>query len=144
MQAPEPGSVDPVTGGETKISYASALAANQAAITTNRTDLKPFVGRWLLVKPAARSKMEQIGSYLGLADRCEVVLEDAGENLDHKAKGSSACPTGLFMLDSWTAFEGRLVLKDHMGDEIVSLKSRGTGTWVGVGRDGETLVLEKS
>lgn len=128
-----------------KVAYAAATQVEQPAITTTHADLKPFVGRWTLNKPPKVKAAGTIGTTAAPSDACVLVLEAAEEGATgHKAKGNSSCPTGLFMLDSWAAFEGRLVLKDHMGDEIVQLRSGEAGIWVGVSRDGTTYVFEKS
>lgn len=125
--------------------YAEAVG-EQAQITTERTRLKPFVGRWRVVPAAhkAKAKMQQIGSFLGLSEQCELVLEEGSSDAGHKAYGNSSCPTSLFMLDSWVALGDQLILRDHMGDDIVKLRSRGTDRWIGVDLRGETLVLSKS
>ena len=123
--------------------YADA-AFNQPVISTERGSLKPFVGRWTLAATDTKSKIKKIGSFLGVTEACELVLEDESVEYGFKASGNSACPTNLFMLDSWVAYNNRLVLKDHMGDEIVKLTSRDTGIWVGVNKDGNTLILNKS
>ncbi|WP_316861926.1 AprI/Inh family metalloprotease inhibitor [uncultured Cohaesibacter sp.] len=113
-------------------------------ISTQNADLKPYVGRWTLQASDARSKVKRIGSYLGLSNRCELTLEETHSEYGFKATGNSACPTSLFMLDSWVAFDGRLVLRDHMGDEIIKLRSDGRNIWVGVSKEGKTLTLKKS
>nr|WP_321442912.1 AprI/Inh family metalloprotease inhibitor [uncultured Cohaesibacter sp.] len=130
---------------EIQQAYADAVG-DQAQITTERTSLKPFVGRWTLDSGArkAKAKVQQIGALFGKTEQCELVLEDSTSGSGFKAYGNSSCPTSLFMLDSWTAFGKKLVLRDHMGDEIVSLRSRGTDKWIGVDQRGETLVLTKS
>ncbi len=130
---------------EIQQAYADAIG-DQAQITTERTSLKPFVGRWTLVPGArkAKAQVQQIGALFGKAEQCELVLEDGTSGSGFKAYGNSSCPTSLFMLDSWVAFGNKLVLRDHMGDDIVSLHSRGTDKWIGVDQRGETLVLTKS
>lgn len=130
---------------EIEQAYAEAVG-EQTQITTKQTSLKPFVGRWVLV-PGARktkAKVQKIGAYLGLTEQCELVLEEGTSGSGHKAYGNSSCPTSLFMLDSWLALGDQLVLRDHMGDDIVKLRSRGTDKWIGVDKRGETLVLSKS
>ena len=128
---------------EIQQAYADAVG-DQAQITTERTRLKPFVGRWTLEPGARKAKVQQIGALFGKTEQCELVLEDGTSGSGFKAYGNSSCPTSLFMLDSWVAFGNKLVLRDHMGDEIVSLRSRGTDKWIGVDQRGETLVLTKS
>lgn len=130
---------------EIQQAYAKAVG-EQSAITTEKTSLKPFVGRWVLVPKGrkAKAKVQQIGALLGLTERCELVLEEQSSGSGYKAHGNSSCPTSLFMLDSWAALGEQLVLRDHMGDEIVKLRSRGTDMWIGVDQRGETLVLSKS
>lgn len=116
--------------------------SSQANVALAQADLKPFVGRWAMSNPNARIRSG------GLAqvepEFCMVDLEAFPSDHGFRAKGSRACPTNLFMLDSWAPFDGRLVLRDHMGDEIVSLSARGQELWVGVHKDGTTFVLRRS
>ena len=130
---------------EIQQAYANAVGEH-GQITTQKSGLKPFVGRWTLVPKghAAKAKMQKIGAFLGLTEQCELVLEEQGTRSGYKAYGNSSCPTSLFMLDSWVPLGDVLVLRDHMGDEIVKLRSRGDDMWVGVDQRGETLVLNKS
>ena len=119
-------------------------SVDKAVISAQSASLRPFVGRWVLDNPRQRSNVEKIGAFLGFDDQCEITLEEARASNGYKASGTSACPTSLFLLDSWVPFENQLVLRDHMGDEIVKLKSRGSDVWIGVNKAGETLVLNKS
>lgn len=139
----EPGDAFEAASSEMQQAYANAVG-DQPAVTTAKASLKPFVGRWLLVPKGRKAKMQKIGAMLGLTEKCELVLEDQSAGSGFKAQGSSSCPTSLFMLDSWVALGDQLVLRDHMGDEIVKLRSRESDVWVGVNKQGETLVLNKS
>nr|WP_321455340.1 AprI/Inh family metalloprotease inhibitor [uncultured Cohaesibacter sp.] len=135
----------PFGATETKFQQAyGASAGDLETITTQRTSLKPFVGRWRMEAKNTRDKVKRIGSYLGLSDSCELVLEDVRGGYGYKASGNTACPTSLFMLDSWVAFDDQLVLRDHMGDDIVQLRSNGRNVWVGVNKEGNMLVLKKT
>lgn len=109
-----------------------------AILETKNETLKPFVGRWSVNNPNVKS-----GGSLA-AQGCMLVLEPVGADHGYRATGTSVCPTGLFMLDSWVPFGDRLVLRDYMGDEILKLSSRGPGMWVGVHKDGTTFVLHRS
>ena len=143
MTVEEANREEAVLKSEIEQAYA-AFDTNLPVVSTKRADLKPYVGRWQLKPSGARAKMQKLGSYFGMSEGCELVLEDESAGVGYKASGNSACPTSLFMLESWVAFDNRLVLRDHMGDEIVQLTSRGEGLWVGVGKDGNMLVLNKS
>jgi hypothetical protein len=118
------------------------------SLGTEHVSLRPYVGRWQLQAKGLRSGADgsarQAGVTSGLAAACEVVLEDQPGGYGYRATGTSACPTSLFMLDSWVAFDDRIVLRDHMGDDIVKLRSDGRGVWAGVNKEGDTLVLKKS
>ena len=122
--------------------YAS-VDANQPLVTTERSSLKPFVGRWVVDMSRSRERVTNAVSGVP-ATPCEIVLEDSSSGSGFKATGTPSCPTSLFMLDSWVAFDNRLVLRDYMGEEIVRLQSRNTGIWVGVNKEGRTLVLNKT
>ncbi|PLW76392.1 hypothetical protein C0081_16060 [Cohaesibacter celericrescens] len=141
VEAPDESAED--IRAEIQQAYANEVL-NRPVISTERSSLKPFVGRWTLATTSTRSKVKQVGTLLGISDRCELVLEDVSVEYGYKASGASACPTSLFMLDSWVAYNSRLVLRDHMGDEIVKLTSRGSNVWVGVNKDGNTVILNKS
>ena len=105
--------------------------------------LKPYLGPWILKESRGESRLKKLGGYLGLGQECKLLLEAASSDFGHKASGSSECPTGFFMLDSWSTYSGKIVLRDHMGDEILQLTSRGTGLWVGVDKKGATYIMEK-
>ncbi|WP_321447980.1 AprI/Inh family metalloprotease inhibitor [uncultured Cohaesibacter sp.] len=139
----EPGAAFDAVDAEFRQAYAEA-SQNFVPAGTTHAELKPYVGRWKLQPKNSREKLRQLGSSLGLSESCELVLEDARRDYGYKASGNSACPTSLFMLDSWVAFDDRLVLRDHMGDDIVKLRSDGRGVWVGVNKEGNMLVLKKS
>nr|WP_321980934.1 AprI/Inh family metalloprotease inhibitor [uncultured Cohaesibacter sp.] len=143
LGADEPGAAFDAVDAEFRQAYAEA-SQDFVPKGTTHAELKPFVGRWKLQPKSSREKLRQIGSSLGLSESCELVLEDARRDYGYKASGNSACPTSLFMLDSWVAFDDRLVLRDHMGDDIVKLRSDGRGVWVGVNKEGNMLVLKKS
>nr|WP_321461456.1 AprI/Inh family metalloprotease inhibitor [uncultured Cohaesibacter sp.] len=133
------------TDAEFQQAYAEALE-DFAPIRTEHVDLQPYVGRWQLNAKGAgeAARAQQIEAYSRASDACEVVLEDIRAGYGYKATGNASCPTSLFMLDSWVPFDGRIVLRDHMGDEIVKLRSDGEGVWVGVNNEGNMLVLKKS
>ncbi len=139
----EPEAAFDAVDAEFRQAYAEA-SQNFIPAGTTHAELKPFVGRWKLQPKGSREKLRQLGASLGLSQSCELVLEDTRGGYGYKASGSSACPTNLFMLDSWVAFDDRLVLRDHMGDDIVKLRSDGNGVWVGVNKQGNMLVLKKS
>ena len=112
-------------------------------IKTQNAALKPFVGRWRL-EVAGNKSAGSSNAYPGDSSVCHVVLEGARVDYGFKASGSSACPTSLFMLDSWVPYENRLVLRDHMGDEIMKATSRAPGMWIGTSAQGTTYILRKS
>nr|WP_319486734.1 AprI/Inh family metalloprotease inhibitor [uncultured Cohaesibacter sp.] len=133
---------------EFRQAYAEANK-HSVAVSTEHASLKPYVGRWQLqakgLRGGARDGVaQQVAANSGFAEACEVVLEDQPGGYGYRATGTSACPTSLFMLDSWVAFDDRIVLRDHMGDDIIKLRSDGRGVWAGVNKEGDTLVLKKS
>lgn len=117
-------------------------AASDASVGLTQADLKPFVGRWSMNNPNARIRSGGLAQ--AEPQQCVIDLEAIPSDHGLRAKGSRACPTNLFMLDSWVPFEKNLVLRDHMGDEIIKLSARGPGLWVGVHKDGTTFVLRRS
>lgn len=117
-------------------------AGAEPNVALAQAELKPFVGRWSMNNPNARVRSGGLAQ--AEPDFCSVDLQAIPSDHGFRAIGSRACPTNLFMLDSWVPFDDRLVLRDHMGDEIVSLSGRGPGLWVGVHKDGTTFVLRRS
>ena len=137
----ENGASQQVIGGATSQAYADATLSGQS-IETQKAALKPFVGQWSLNDPNARVRSGGLAQ--AEPQSCMINLESVQSNHGYRATGSSACPTNLFMLDSWVPFDGALVLRDHMGDKIIQLSSRGPDLWVGVHEDGTTFLLRRS
>ncbi|MCV6576591.1 MAG: protease inhibitor Inh/omp19 family protein [Cohaesibacter sp.] len=119
-----------------------------------------MLGSWI-VRSRHEEKMDRLSKLSAMARRlfdhsgsgkpriCEIELGSDPVEGGYKAQGSASCPTMLFMLDSWRPFGDKVILRNHMGDEILRLTSRAgdssaTRLWVGVDEQGQSFVFERA
>lgn len=114
-----------------------------------------ILGQWV-VRTRAQEKVDKLSKLTALASRlfdhpetrqnqiCQIQLGEESVEGGYKADGAAACPTKLFMLESWRPYGEKVILRNHMGDEIVRLSSRSSKMWVGIDEQGETYVLERT
>lgn len=135
-------------------------AAFQSLDTTDRISSLPvgvdarLLGRWV-IRVRGEEKANRLSKLSALAhglmegekseSRSDCLVQFASEPVEggYKADGAAACPTMLFMLESWRPYGDKVILKNHMGDEILRLGSRSGDLWVGVDDKGQTYVMER-
>ncbi|MCT4656204.1 MAG: protease inhibitor Inh/omp19 family protein [Cohaesibacter sp.] len=134
--------------GSESQAFASQGAITQVSMQSGAVNQK-LLGQWELrtrrVNPAAdlvRRASAKLFNHKG-DEACLLNLEKDLTEGGFKASGVPSCPTAFFMLESWRYGNGKLVLKNHMGDEIVSMTNRDGALWVGVDGKGETFLMEK-
>lgn len=138
---------------EEAAAYQSAEFSNQISNNTLAVNSK-MLGSWV-VQSRGAEKADRLSKLTALANRlfdhsesapsqvCQVQFGSDPVEGGYKADGAASCPTMLFMLESWRPYGDKVILKNHMGDEILRLTSRSGEMWVGVDDEGQTFTLER-
>ncbi len=138
---------------EEAAAYQSAEFSNQISSSAVAVNSK-MLGSWV-VQSRGAEKADRLSKLTALANRlfdhsesapsqvCQVQFGSDPVEGGYKADGAASCPTMLFMLESWRPYGDKVILKNHMGDEILRLSSRSGDLWVGVDEQGQTFTLER-
>lgn len=138
---------------EEAAAYQSSEQANQISNRVVSANSK-MLGSWVVQSRSAKTS-DRLSKLTAMANRlfdhsesprsqiCQVQFGSDPVEGGYKADGAASCPTMLFMLESWRPYGDKVILKNHMGDEIMRLTSRSGDLWVGVDEKGQTFTLER-
>ncbi|HAT84781.1 MAG TPA: hypothetical protein DCS30_01685 [Rhizobiales bacterium] len=138
---------------EEAAAYQSSEQANQISNRVVSANSK-MLGSWVVQSRSAKTS-DRLSKLTAMANRlfdhsesarsqiCQVQFGSDPVEGGYKADGAASCPTMLFMLESWRPYGDKVILKNHMGDEIMRLTSRSGDLWVGVDEKGQTFTLKR-